>query len=307
MAKNSASASIRVASRANPRNDSFFVRHEDSRVAVVEVDDDFAYRGDGGPLETADVLCDVSECDVLFLRIDRPVEDSFLDFVSTHVSEQQIINRPSGIKKTGSKEFLLQFEDLCPPMKLCSSISDVKEMLAQFPIVLKPLHSFGGKGLIRLSGTSAWREAVPTDVAAVMNDLNSKFASGLRYLAMRFLEQVSLGDKRVIVVNGKVMGATLRLPKDGSWLCNLSSGGSAHFAETDEDEQEIANQVGPVVHDAGVVIFGFDTLVNDDGRRVLSEINTLNVGGLLEAEENSGRPIIKESADLIWAYVRENV
>ncbi|HXR82408.1 MAG TPA: hypothetical protein VN763_15890, partial [Saprospiraceae bacterium] len=49
--------------------------------------------------------------------------------------------------------------------------------------------------------------------------------------------------------------------------------------------------------------YGFDTLIDDDGKRVLSEINTMSVGGLMPLQEMSGRPVVEEAARGIWDYV----
>ena len=50
-------------------------------------------------------------------------------------------------------------------------------------------------------------------------------------------------------------------------------------------------------------MYGFDTLVDDDGKRVLSEINTLSIGGIGPLAELSGRPVIREAAKLLWGYL----
>lgn len=114
--------------------------------------------------------------------------------------------------------------------------------------------------------------------------LSWKKSSKNKGLAMKYLKKVCQGDKRIIVANGRVVGATLKTPKEGSWLCSLARGGSSSFAKPDELEIRIAETISPVLTDKGIVFFGFDTLVDDDGHRVLSEINTLNVGLLSEAE-----------------------
>ncbi|MCB9293917.1 MAG: hypothetical protein H6559_12470 [Lewinellaceae bacterium] len=50
---------------------------------------------------------------------------------------------------------------------------------------------------------------------------------------MKFLRNVRQGDKRIIVVNGEVLGAVLRLPPRGSWLCNAAQvPGSARLLPT---------------------------------------------------------------------------
>ena len=38
-------------------------------------------------------------------------------------------------------------------------------------------------------------------------------------------------------------------------------------------------------------LYGVDTLLNDNGERVLSEVNTLNVGGISVLEEMTGEPL----------------
>jgi len=52
-----------------------------------------------------------------------------------------------------------------------------------------------------------------------------------------------------------------------------------------------------------VVVFGIDTLVGENGLRVLSEINTLNVGGFIQAEQTSGERVISRAAQLLWEYL----
>ena len=40
----------------------------------------------------------------------------------------------------------------------------------------------------------------------------------------KFLKNISKGDKRVFIINGKVCGAISRVPKKGSYLSNMSKG-----------------------------------------------------------------------------------
>ena len=54
--------------------------------------------------------------------------------------------------------------------------------------------------------------------------------------------------------------------------------------------------------DKGIVVYGMDTLVGDDGQRVLSEINTLSIGGIYPAELTSKIPLSNRVADGILEY-----
>src|SRR5690606_35071471 len=114
-----------------------------------------------------------------------------------------------------------------------------------------------------------------------------------------------LGDKRIVVVNGRIVGASLRKPAEGSWLCNVSLGGSSEASHPDEREKTIAARVHDALAPLGIGIFGMDTLVDDQGQRVLSEINTLSVGGVGPMERQHSLPISDYVADELIKYYEQ--
>lgn len=291
-----------VASRGNSGNRPFFHKHTSSEV-YVPVDDLFEYDIEGKSFVTNTVKRSIQNYDLVFLRIDRPYTQAFVEHLTKVFPQDRILNQPEGMKITGSKEFLLRFPELCPPIQLCTKVEDVEALKNKYPIVLKPLENYGGNGLIKIEEDSVLYEG-STYAYSEFKPILSRMI-GQRYLAMKYLRRVLEGDKRVIVVNGKIMGATLRMPPPNSYICNLSQGGCTEFAEPNDHERHIARVISPVLKEHGIAVYGFDTLVDDDGRRVLSEINTLNVGGLLQAERHSGRPVIQESSQAIWEFIRE--
>jgi len=60
---------------------------------------------------------------------------------------------------------------------------------------------------------------------AVLPEILANLSEQKYYVAVEFLKNVSQGDKRVIIINGKIMGCSLRIPQPGNWLCNGSQGG----------------------------------------------------------------------------------
>ena len=122
---------------------------------------------------------------------------------------------------------------------------------------------------------------------------------------MRYLKNVTKGDKRIVVVAGECLGAVLRVPREGSWIANLAQGATSSMSEPDENELAIIKAIDPVLQNAGISVYGIDTLEGDDGRRVLSEINTTNVGGFVQIEQTTGRPILDQMAKLIVNRLRE--
>ncbi|NEO44694.1 MAG: glutathione synthetase [Moorea sp. SIO4A3] len=307
MAKHPVCDSIQVASRGNPKNKEFFYDYTSTELMSLLVDDNFVPQESGEQFLNASIKTDFKDHDLIFLRIDRPIPDEFFEFITSHVPEDKIINRPSGIKKTDTKASLLNFPELCPPMKLCSTLEEILEFNQKFPIVLKPLRSYGGKGIIRIVDDQAWEGNNQYSLDEYKSVIEESLRDSGDYLAMKYLKNYSQGDKRVLVVNGKVTGGFLRIPKEDSWICNMSAGGSTTVGEPDQDEIRIAETIIPSFLEQGIVIFGFDTLVYDDGKRVLSEINTLNVTGLEEAQTHSVKPVVQESSDLMWSYICEHI
>ena len=305
MSLHSACQNVDVATRGDERNTPFFTALSSTKLVACTVNDGFNYKNRDQFFSCGGREVLAKEYDVLFLRVDRPISKKFLDFIDTSFKNTLIVNNPQGIVETGSKEFLLRFPELCPPIKLCRTIDDIKDFSEKFPVVLKPLEGYGGKGLIKIEDNYVWDE----DKKFLVDDFLPAIESRLEsqpFLAMKFLPHIDDGDKRVIVINGEVIGAILRFPQKGSWLANLSKGGTYRVTEVAEEEREIAKTLWLHMKDKGVVVFGFDTLVNDLGKRVLSEVNTLNVGGMYEVEESSGKPALQRSSDLIWDYILEN-
>jgi len=187
-------------------------------------------------------------------------------------------------------------------MRLCLSIEEILAFAKRFPIVLKPLRAYGGKGVVRIDGSLVYEGSlVPTHLETFIATLRLK--PSVEYLGMKYLKNVYQGDKRILVVNGRIIAACLRMPPKGSWICNVSQGGTPAYAEPDMDEIAIAKQLMNDFKDKGIPMFGFDTLVNDNGKRVLSEINAFNVGGFVNAQLTSGLPVIRMSAELLWKYI----
>ena len=294
---------IDVATRANALNNPFFERHIPAGLFVQTVDEGFRYHPDGSQFRKQHKQR-LRGYDVVWLRLPPPLSSDFLHFLKREYPNTLFINDPIGIWETGSKAFLLNFPDLCPSHRLCQNLSDITEFKNEFPIVLKPLREYGGRGIIRIDGDQVWEGNKKMSFAKFSENYLMHETS---YLGVKFLKNVTKGDKRIVVVNGKVMGASLRLPPKNSWICNVSMGGSSHQSDVDREEQKIVDQLSSELLKKGILIYGLDTLEDDDGNRVLSEINTTSIGGLPAIEREDGKPVIKTACNLIWQFITEKL
>lgn len=292
---------IAVASRGSASNEAFFSQAVDSPLFAAPVKADFAYSQDGMIMLDGEQLVDPKAFDVVFLRLPRPVSDTYLEQLAQRFRQQLIVNNPLGIQRTSNKAFLLECQEVCPPISLVRSIEEVKAFAAKFPIVLKPLREYGGKGLVKIDGDRLDDGQTIHDTTSYLQGLDAILnQDGM--LAMKFLKNVSQGDKRIIVVDGEIMASSLRLPAEDSWLCNVAQGGTSVATTTTSEEEKLVAKIHPKLKAAGVLIYGVDTLVDDNGQRVLSEINTLSIGGFPQAERQQGRPIIRPTIDKIFQY-----
>ncbi len=302
MRKHPLCARIDVASKANCLNDQFFYGHQTNKVYVSNVDATFDFHADGRSLTKLLHRVEIMAYDVVWLRIPPPVPNDFLDFLLRAFPEQLFINDPFGIQQTGSKIFLQNFEEFCPPMEFCSSIDDIVAFKRNFPIVLKPLQDYGGKGIIKIDGEKVWWEKEEMTFAEFTRRMKNQ---PIGYLAVQYLKNVIQGDKRIIVIDGQILGASLRLPAKDSWLCNVAMGGSSNYTEITPEEIDMIDNIDPILSDMGIFMYGVDTLLGDNGKRFLSEINTTSIGGLPQIADLTGLPLLEKASDLIWNYVAE--
>lgn len=293
-----------VATRHHPFNQRFFQDAYGKRVFATTVPPDFEFREDGLNFTENLRPVQLSRYNFIFLRLPPPLSPTFLDFLKRTAPSTLFINDPSGIQIAGSKRFLLNFPDLCPPIQLLENLEDLEAWRNRFPVVLKPLDSYGGKGIVRIDGDRVWDGTEIIDFKVFADRVQ---ANKMVYLGMQYLKNVSQGDKRILVVDGKVMGASLRLPKEGDWLCNVAQGGHSVPTDVEPEEHEIIRQLDPAMKRNGILIYGVDTLVGDDGQRLLSELNTTSIGGIKQIQQQSGKPIIQDITRSIFQFAMKRV
>ena len=293
--------SLFIASRSNKKNTPFF----QSKTATI-----FAHQQEQvisfgqGFFKGKTTQKELSFFDVIIMRVPRPLSDSFLEHLNRSHPLGVFINDPIGIKESSNKLFLLQIPELCPPMQHCTKEQDVIQFSMKFPIVLKPLKSYGGKGIVKIEKNTVYDGSTTFPLNEYLHMIQEELETD-GMLAMKFLKNVHHGDKRIIVANGNLLATSLRLPAVGSWLCNVAQGGTSQKTDISPEEKVLIKTLNKRLVKIRVVLYGIDTLVNDHGQRVISEINTMSVGGLAPAKEESDPLIDKKLATALFTYINE--
>ncbi|MEM7659209.1 MAG: hypothetical protein AAF399_24020 [Bacteroidota bacterium] len=286
---------ISVMSRSHPKNQGLFYHHNETTGFAGQVDQGFFPATATLYLETNSREVCLEDFDWLLLRMPKPNPLDWFAYMERVFPAHRMVNRPAGIQKVGSKAYLADFPDLSPRMHLCQSLSDIEAQLASGDWVIKPLFEAGGRGIVRWKNQRIDSEGRSWSWQTFQQQLIPYLSQGV--MLVEYLERVAEGDKRILVVNGKILGSSLRLPAPDSWLCNVSQGGTAIMEAPDEHEQRLISSIWPHLAKEGIVMAGIDTLMGNHGQRVLSEINVSCPGGWYPIEITTGSPVIPRLAD----------
>lgn len=219
--------------------------------------------------------------DVVWMRKDPPVDNDFLyaTYILSLIDDKnaKVINNPTGIRESNEKLYSLFFPKVIPQSIVTKNISQLEDFLEESDgqMVVKPLDGHGGEGIfyVRKGDRNA----------SVILETITKFESEY-VIAQKFIEEVSEGDKRIIVLNGEPLGAVLRVPKPGGeFRSNFHSGGSPAKTELTERDLEICRIVGAKLREDGLYFVGLDVIGG-----YVTEINTTSPTGVQEINRLDG-------------------
>lgn len=202
----------------------------------------------------------------------------------------KVVNPPEAIRTAANKHmcsYLFREHGLPTPDTVLTSDMDVA--LAAIRdwgrAVVKPI--FGFKGM---------------DIHCVVDDEHSVKllrsvidTRGVLYL-QRFISNPGR-DIRVFVVGGDVPSAIYRLAPPGSWINNLSRGGSHEICEVTGEIAGLAVEAAGAV---GAVYAGVDLIEGEDGLQILEVNGTPSIRGIYEGcGVNVAQDIVKCVLDMV--------
>ena len=230
----------------------------------------------------------VNDVDVVLMRQDPPFDLSYI--TATHLLERLegqtlVVNDPASVRNAPEKVFVLDFAKYMPPTMIARRIEDVRAFHARYPgdLVMKPLHGNGGKAVIRIPADGS-------NLGALIELFDNAWVEP--HMFQPFLEEISEGDKRIVLVDGEIAGAINRRPGAGEFRSNLAQGGYAEATTLTAREEEICAAMGPELKKRGLVFVGIDVI----GGKWLTEINVTSPTGIVAIDKFNGT----DTPGLIW-------
>ena len=257
-----------------------FARVEEMRVRDVK-GDHFSL---GEPVRT-----DLSEMDVVLLRQDPPFDMNYI--TTTHILERihpktLVVNDPAWVRNSPEKIFVTEFPDLMPATLITRDPAEVAAFRKEHgDIIVKPLYGNGGAGIFHLKDDDR-------NLASLLEMFSQMFREP--FIVQRYLPEVRKGDKRIILIDGKAVGAINRVPAEHDSRSNMHVGGRAEHSELTAREHEICERIGPSLKERGFILVGIDVIGD-----YLTEINVTSPTGVREVKRFGGADI----AALFWDAV----
>jgi glutathione synthase len=162
-----------------------------------------------------------------------------------------------------------------PPTIFTQNLDEIKKFIKiHKKVILKPIHGYGGNDIHLLTKLNL--------------DLIKKFIKKHDYImCQKFLPKIDKGDKRVFIINGKIVGAISRIPKKSSFLSNLSKGGKAINITLTATEKKISKILAKDLKKENIFFSGIDFIdqkLNGDinvtsptGLKTLYELSNINL------------------------------
>jgi glutathione synthase len=222
---------------------------------------------------------EILKLNAVLLRKDPPADLFYQQHLQllTPIEDQVLFcNRPSAVLKWNEKLAILAFPDLAPKSLIHIPSTSGRSFPAD-PLIRKNLLDSQARGVRNLTGPAAEAERSTLEKGYVMDQA--------------FNPKVAKGDKRILLINGKVVGAFVRIPKEGEWRSNTRYGSTIHPTELSGREKTIVRRLTAWAGREKVFLVGLDVI---DQR--LSEVNLTSVRGLLEYQKAGGPDL----APLFW-------
>lgn len=234
----------------------------------------------------------LAEVDAVFIRKDPPFDNMYL--MTTLLLERVrgktlLVNDPRGLREANEKLYTLNFLEFMPRTLVASNEEEIFSFTKHVggTAVIKPLDLMGGTGVLMLR----------SDDKNARSIVQLLTVDGTRLVMVQeYLPAVTKGDKRVLLLGGKILGAINRVPRSDDLRSNIHVGGSVEPYAITDAERAIAEGIGPRLAQDGLFFVGLDVI---GGR--LTEVNVTSPTGIQQLSQHQGRDV---SADVI-AWVEQ--
>jgi glutathione synthase len=226
-------------------------------------------------------------CKYILIRQDPPFN---LEYISTtYILDQikdkvKIINDPTSIRNVSEKLYSAKYQKFMPDTIFSQNLDEIKSFFKRNKkVIVKPIHSYSGNDILLMNSFN-------------LKTINNFIKKHDHIMCQKFLPKISKGDKRVFIINGKVVGAISRVPKKGSFLSNMSKGAVPINIKLTKSELKISKLISKDLKKENIFFAGIDFI----DQKLNGDINVTSPTGLKSFYDLSGINLAK----LFWKELR---
>jgi glutathione synthase len=226
-------------------------------------------------------------CKYILIRQDPPFN---LEYISTtYILDQikhkvKIINDPTSIRNVSEKLYSAKYQKFMPETIFSQNLDEIKSFFKKNKkVIVKPIHSYSGNDILLMNSFN-------------LKTINNFIKKHDHIMCQKFLPKISKGDKRVFIINGKVVGAISRVPKKGSFLSNMSKGAVPINIKLTKSELKISKLISKDLKKENIFFAGIDFI----DQKLNGDINVTSPTGLKSYYDLSGINLAK----LFWKELR---
>ena len=222
----------------------------------------------------------LADFDAVLMRKDPPFDLEYVVstwLLSAAVREgARVYNAPGAVRDHNEKFAIAEFAAFTVPSMQSRAMDELQAFIEEHrDVVLKRLDGMGGHGVFRVRHDDPNRNVI----VETISDLGARSV-----MAQRYIPEIVQGDKRVILIGGAVVPHVLaRIPKPGESRGNLAAGARGVAQPLGAREREIAEALGPVLAQRGLLLVGLD-IIGD----WLTEVNVTSPTGFREIQDQTG-------------------
>ena len=207
------------------------------------------------------------KCKFILIRQDPPFNLQYVSatyILDTIKDNVNIINNPTSIRNVSEKLYSARYLKFMPQTIFTQNINEVKQFFKNHKkIIIKPIHSFSGNDIHLLR---------KFDSKLIKNFIKKHN----HIMCQKYLPKIYKGDKRVFLINGKVVGVISRVPKKGSFLSNMSKGAKPINSKLTKIESRISKVIAQDLKRKKIFFAGIDFI----DQKLNGDINVTSPTGL---------------------------
>tara|TARA_B100001057_G_scaffold433113_1_gene461783 strand:- start:276 stop:1202 length:927 start_codon:yes stop_codon:yes gene_type:complete len=209
----------------------------------------------------------LAKCKFILIRQDPPFNLEYISttyILDTLKDSVKIVNDPTSIRNVSEKLYSTKYLKFMPQTIFSQNIKEIKKFIKNHKkIILKPIHSFSGNDIHLLTKFNS----------KLIKDFIKKHN---HVMCQKYLPKIYKGDKRVFLINGKVVGAISRVPKKGSFLSNMSKGAKPINTKLTKIELTISKLIAKDLKKKKIFFAGVDFI----DQKLNGDINVTSPTGL---------------------------